>query len=159
MASLIAGAALAPDLGRAASAGRGAVGPLAPNGRPWPSGSGYIEAYPLLNRTGLSEVTVDNRAHPAAMFVKLMALDGPTRLPVRSFLVAAGSRFTLANLTTGTYELRFQDVNSGVSMRSSPFILEEVSTPTGLQHSSITIVLDAPGQGSARSYSLSDSEF
>ncbi len=153
-----AGTGVVPDPAAAPSA-RWVGGSLAPNGRPWPSGSGYVDAYPQLNKSGLSEVTVDNRARRSPMFVKLMTLDGSTPLPVRSFLVAAGGRFTLTTLTSGTYELRYRDIGSGASMRSSPFILEEISTPVGLQPSSITIALDAPGQGGARSYSMGDGEF
>ena len=163
-AALGAGAGFVPEAAAATASpgpsGMGAPGSLAPNGRPWPAGSGYVDAYPQLNKSGLSEVIVDNRARHAPMFVKLMTLDGSTTpLPVRSFLVAAGGRFTLAALTSGTYELRYRDISSGSSMRSSPFILEEISTPNGLQPSSITITLDAPGQGGARSYSMGDGEF
>lgn len=133
--------------------------PLAPNGRPWPAGSGYVDAYPQLNGTGLSQVTADNRQNAHEMFVKLVSLDGPTPLAVRTFKVAAGTRFTLVGVTGGTYDLRYRDLSTGLVVRTPAFILEEVSTPQGLQPSAPSITLDPTGNGNLRNFALNENEF
>lgn len=103
----------------------------APNGRPWPTRSAYLEGYPQMNKGGLSEVMIDNTHNDTDMFAKLVSLDGPSALPVRTFFVAARSRFVLGDLTIGTYDLRYRNLASGGLLRSPAFILEEVRTAGG----------------------------
>ena len=131
----------------------------APNGEHWPARSGYVDGYPQLNKGGLSEVTVDNSANDADMFAKLVALDGPSALPVRTFFVAARSRFTLVALSIGTYDLRYRNLASGGLLRSPAFILEEVAMAGGTQHSAPTVKLYKSGDGSLQTYALGDAEF
>jgi hypothetical protein len=107
----------------------------APNGQRWPVRSGYVDGYPQLNRGGLSEVTLDNGRNDADVFAKLVALDGPTPLPVRTVFVAARGRLTLDGLAAGSYDLRYRNLSSGGLSRSPAFILEEVPTARGTQHS------------------------
>ncbi|MES3013051.1 MAG: J domain-containing protein [Pseudomonadota bacterium] len=133
--------------------------PAAPNGRPWPSQSGYVDGYPLTNTGGLSEVLVDNAGNDTDMFAKLVSLDGPSALPVRTFFIAARSRFTLSGLTIGTYDLRYRNLASGGLLRSPAFILEEVRTAGGTQHSMPTMKMYKTSDGSLQTYSLGDAEF
>ena len=121
--------------------------------------SGYVDGYPQMNQGGLSEVMVDNSHNGTDVFAKLVSLDGPTAFPVRSFFVAAHSRFTLAGLATGTYDLRYRNLASGGLLRSPAFILEEVSTARGTQHSVTTVKLHQAADGSLQTYSLGDAEF
>ena len=131
----------------------------APNGLPWPSRSGYVEGYAQINKGGLSEVLVDNSENDTDMFAKLVSLDGPSALPVRSFFVAAHSRFTLADLTIGTYDLRYRNLASGGLQRSPAFILEEVRTADGTQHSRPTMKMYKASDGSLQTYSLGEAGF
>lgn len=131
----------------------------APNGQRWPAASGYVDGYPQMNQGGLSEVMVDNSHNGTDVFAKLVSLDGPTAFPVRSFFVAAHSRFTLTGLATGTYDLRYRNLASGGLLRSPAFILEEVSTARGTQHSATTVKLHQAADGSLQTYSLGDAEF
>lgn len=133
--------------------------PTAPNGQPWPAGSGYIVGYEKLNDGGLSEITVDNSKNDSDMFVKLFSLDGATAQPVRSFLVLARSRFTLARLTTGTYDVRYRNLANGALLRSPALILEEVRSDRGTQHSSTTVRLYLPGEGAMHTYALGEADF
>ncbi len=133
--------------------------PAAPNGRPWPSRSGYVDGYPQINTGGLSQVLVDNAENDTDMFAKLVSLDGPSALPVRTFFVAARSRFVLADLTIGTYDLRYRNLASGGLLRSPAFILEEVRTAGGTQHSRPTLKMYKSSDGSLQTWSLGDAEF
>lgn len=132
---------------------------LAPNGRPWPAHSGYLEGFPQVSKGGESEVVIDNAANDADMFAKLVALDGPTPSPVRTFFVAAHSHFTLENVVTGTYDLRYRNLASGTLARSPALILEEVATAHGVQHGRATVKLYQSATGNMLSYSLSESDF
>lgn len=133
--------------------------PTAPNGRPWPSRSGYVDGYPQTNTGGLSEVLVDNAENDTDMFAKLVSLDGPTALPVRTFFVAARSRFVLTELRIGTYDLRYRNLASGGLLRSPAFILEEVRTEAGTRQSMPTMKMYNTSDGSLQTYSLGDAEF
>jgi curved DNA-binding protein CbpA len=132
--------------------------PVAPNGQPWPARSGYVEGYEQKNRGGLSEVTIDNTPNDADMFVKLVSLDGPSAVPVRTFFVAARGRFTLADLRIGTYDLRYRNLASGALARSPAFILEEVRT-TGSPRNATTLRLHRAGDGGMQTYSMGEGEF
>lgn len=131
----------------------------APNGRNWPGSSSYVEGYPQTNAGGLSEVMVDNSQNDVDMFAKLVSLDGPSALPVRTFFVAARGRFTLGGLRIGTYDLRYRNLSSGGLLRSPAFILEEVATERGMQHSTPTMKLYPGGDGNLQTYALGDAEF
>ena len=131
----------------------------APNGERWPAHSGYIAGYGQMNQGGLSEITVDNTHNDIDMFVKLVSLDGTSPAPVRTFFVSARSRFTLAALTTGTYDLRYRNLASGGLARSPALILEEVTTARGTQHSALTVKLYQSADGSLQAYALGDADF
>jgi hypothetical protein len=134
--------------------------PNAPNGHPWPARSGYVEGYPQLNRGGLSDVTVDNSRNDVDMFAKLVSLDGPVAVPVRTVFVAAHARFKLAGLSIGTYDLRYRNLATGALLRTPAFILEEVPTAAAAgQRNATAIPLYAAGSGNLQTYELGESEF
>jgi hypothetical protein len=133
--------------------------PSAPNGQAWPTRSGYVDGYPQLNRGGLSDVTIDNSRNDADMFAKLVSLDGPIALPVRTVLVTAHGRFKITGLSIGTYDLRYRNLATGGLLRAPAFILEEVPTATAGQHNATTVPLYAAGTGNMQTYELGESEF
>ena len=133
--------------------------PSAPNGQAWPARSGYVDGYPQLNRGGLSDVTIDNSHNDADMFAKLVSLDGPTALPVRTVFVAAHDRFKITGLNIGTYDLRYRNLATGGLLRAPAFILEEVPTARAGQHNATTVPLYAAGRGNMQTYELGESEF
>lgn len=146
-----------------ASNGKVAAGyarsPTAPNGRPWPGHSAYLDGYVQASKGGLSEVMIDNSSSDADLFAKLVSLDGSRVFPARVFFVAAHSRFTLTGIAIGTYDLRYRNLVTGRLMRSAAFILEEIRTPHGKQKSTFTLDLNPAVAGELHSFQLGDSEF
>lgn len=151
--------AVAPPVAPVEAAPRYVRPPQAPNGRPWPTQSGYVEGYDQLNNGGESEVVIDNSHNDTDMFAKLVSLDGPTAFPVRTLMVAARGRYTVTGLSIGTYDLRYRDLGSGGLLRSPAFIVEEVHTPRGTERSVVTLRLHRAGEGHMQAYQLGDAEF
>ena len=131
----------------------------APNGQPWPEQSAYLTGYPMQNAKGLSEVKIDNSENGADMFAKLYSLDGPQPQAVRVFLVRAHSKFTLAKVTPGTYDLRYRNLDDGRLARSQFFTVEEVPTATGTRVSSVTLTLYDARNGNLQNFGLAEGEF
>lgn len=96
-----------PDCGRALHAA------LAPSGVPWPLQSGYVDGYPMVNQGDDVQVTVDNIGNPSAAFVKVYDLE--RRQNVRHVFVLARDRFKIADLATGKYEVRYQNLQLGAA--------------------------------------------
>ncbi|HWH85008.1 MAG TPA: J domain-containing protein [Burkholderiaceae bacterium] len=130
--------------------------PTAPNGQAWPAQSGYVAGYEELNTGGLSDVTIDNTANDADMFVRMVSLDGPSAVAVRTVYVAAHSHFKIGSLSVGTYDLRYRNLATGGLLRSPAFILEEVG---GTRHSATSLKLNGTGAPNMQAYALSDSDF
>lgn len=131
----------------------------APNGQPWPVSAGYVNDYPRIHANGFSTVTVDNSQNDSDVFVKLVSLDGPNAFPVRVFFIPAFGQFTLKKVTSGTYDIRYQDLSSGGLSRSEAFSLEETATYDGTQFSNITMTLYKVQNGNMQTYGLSEAEF
>jgi hypothetical protein len=131
----------------------------APNGVPWPVSAGYIQGYDLLHSNGLLMVTVDNSKNDSDVFVKLVALDAARVYPVRQFYIPAFSRFALESVSPGNYDIRYRDLGNGHLSRSESFQLEEISTYSGTQYSTITMTLYKVQNGNMQTYGLSESEF
>jgi hypothetical protein len=131
----------------------------APNGKPWPERSGYVEGFPVLHADGLSEVIVDNSRNDVDMFAKLVSLDGSRTVIVRNFLVAAHTSFAVHNLSMGSYDLRYRNLATGDLQRSQLFEVEDVKTAGGMQHSTVTMPLYASQNGNMQTFALSESEF
>lgn len=148
----------APAAGTAKRAGY-VRAPSAPNGHAWPARSGYVDGYPQLNNGGLSDVVIDNSRNDADMFAKLVSLDGPTALPVRTVFVPAHGRFKIAGLSIGTYDLRYRNLATGGLLRAPALILEEVPTGAAGQHNATTVPLYAAGTGNMQTYELGEPEF
>ncbi|AOI42831.1 hypothetical protein [Burkholderia oklahomensis] len=93
------------------------------------------------------------------MFVKLVSLDGPNAFPVRVFFIPAHGSFTLDSVTAGSYDIRYQDLNTGGRSRSEQFSLEEIPTNDGTQYSNMTMTLYKVANGNMHTYDLSADEF
>lgn len=131
----------------------------APNGEEWPIVAGYVKGFPRVHANGLSQVTVDNSQNDSDVFVKLVSLDGPQAFPVRTFYIPGHGSFTLNNVTAGTYDVRYQDLNTGGRSRSEQFSLEETPTYQGTQYSTMTLTLYKVRNGNMRTYGLAEDEF
>ncbi|RKT46807.1 J domain-containing protein [Thiocapsa rosea] len=82
---------------------------LAPNGFPWPAKAGYLEGYEILNRAGLSSITIDNSRNGADVFVKLVVCDDRKLKVARQLFIPAYGVFTLDRVTAGAYDIRGLD--------------------------------------------------
>lgn len=130
-----------------------------PNGEPWPVGAGYVDGYQQLHANGLSTVTVDNSRNDSEVFVKMVSLDGAQAYPVRQFYIPAFAKFTLEQVTAGSYDIRYRDLSSGRLSRSEPFTLHEVHNNEGAQFSNLTMTLYKVKNGNMKTYGLLETEF
>ena len=131
----------------------------APNGQPWPVSAGYVRGYEFQHIDGLSTVTIDNSLNDSDVFVKLISLDGKHAYPVRQFYIPAFGRFTLNNVTAGSYDIRYRDLSNGGLSRSESFNLKEIQIYNGTQFSNITMTLYKVQNGNMQTYDISESEF
>lgn len=132
---------------------------VAPNGQPWPVAAGYVKGYKQLHTNGLSTVMVDNSRNDSEVFVKLVSLDSAQAYPVRQFYIPAFGSFILKQVTAGSYDIRYRDLNSGGLSRSEAITVSEVHTDEGAQYSNVTMTLYKVKNGNMKTYGLSEAEF
>ena len=84
---------------------------VAPNGEPWPSGSGYLDGFPVGNQGQDMQIVVDNTANSSPVLVKVYDLD--RRSNVRHVYVLANQSITVDKLAAGKYEVRYQNIEVG----------------------------------------------
>jgi curved DNA-binding protein CbpA len=136
------------------------VKPLyAPNGEPWPMFASYIKGFPQLKTSGHSMITIDNSRNDSEVFVKLISLNENKAYPVRQFYIPAFAKFTLNNVSVGSYDIRYRDLVSGLLSRSESFALEETRTNEGINYSDFTLTLYKVKNGNMQTYNLSEAEF
>jgi len=129
-----------------------------PRGLPWPSESGYLPGYPVLNTSGLSMLTVDNSRSRADVLLKLVAVNGGTPVPVRTSFVRGGSSFTMDAIAPGSYDVRYQSLETGEIYRSERFVFEELKEAGGTSAGrNILTLYTVPGK--SRSVTISEREF
>ncbi|MDC8760414.1 J domain-containing protein [Janthinobacterium fluminis] len=88
-----------------------ALAQAAPNGEPWPARSGYVEGFPIGNKGGELQLTLDNANSAAPVFIRLFDLE--RRSNVRYLFIQAHEKFTVDQLTLGKYEVRYQRIEAG----------------------------------------------
>ncbi len=133
--------------------------PTAPNGQSWPAWSSYVPGYPIRKTGGLSSLTVDNSRNPSDVFLKVFSLDGGDAMPVRFALIKAGAAFEFSNIASGSFDVRYMDLDSGKISRSEPFKLEDIAEGNGTRYSRMSLTLSAMRSGNARAREISESEF
>ena len=131
----------------------------APNGRPWPVTASYLTGEPQTHTAGHSEVTIDNGQNNSDMHLKLVALEGKVARPVRQVFIPAHSKFTIKNLTPGSYDVRYRDLKYGYLSRSESMKLTETSTYRGTEYSVMTLTLYKVVNGNAATFGLAEDEF
>ncbi len=83
---------------------------MAPNGKPWPAHSGYVEGYRVDNMGGYTELTLDNSKNTAAVYVTLFDVEAGQN--VRHVFVGARDKFTLEKLIAGNYAVYPHSIGS-----------------------------------------------
>ncbi|MFD2273905.1 J domain-containing protein [Undibacterium arcticum] len=103
----------------------------APGNAPWPQHSTYLDGYPIASGGGNTRVIVDNAGNDAAILVQLFDLAG--QRSVRHAFVLPRQQFTMDNLASGNYELRYQNLYSASMPRpdcaSAPAASSAASPP------------------------------
>lgn len=96
---------------------------VAPDSKPWSDVSRYIGK--PSRHAGSCEVAIDNSQNDSDKMVKLF--DRRTERPVAvfTFFLRAHDHFTVKSIGPGTYDIRSQDLDSGVISKSEPFSLDE----------------------------------
>ncbi|WP_019451983.1 J domain-containing protein [Cupriavidus sp. BIS7] len=131
---------------------------LTPRGLPWPADSGYLPGYPVLNTSGLSMLTVDNSRSRSDVLLKLVAVNGGTPVPVRTSFVRSGSSFTMDAIAPGSYDVRYQSLDTGEIYRSERFVFEELKEAGGTSAGrNILTLCTVPGK--SRSVTITEREF
>jgi hypothetical protein len=131
----------------------------APNGEPWPTTSGYVHGFPILNADGGSQLAIDNSKNNFDVFVKLVAVTGEQPKTVRAIFVRAHSQFTARRIVSGTYEARYQQLQSGALMKSATFVFDEAAIAGGTRYSLVTLEVHSAPDETADTYPLSQEEF
>lgn len=118
--------------------------------------TGYNPSEPVLNDSGLCEVTIDNTKNDMPVYVRIW--DADAVIPVRSFYIRQGGQFTADNLDPGTYQVRYIDLyEDGTASRGSKsenFELEQIETFDGTQYSRLSLTLYKVRNGNTRTTSI-----
>jgi hypothetical protein len=128
----------------------------ADNGTPWPKISDYVVGYPITLNNGHSIITIDNSKNDVDVFVKIFLLGPGQPQPVRAIFVRARGQFNARKFPSGTYDVRYRELNSGKLMRMQPFKLEEKIIQSGVKPAQIKISLT---QNKSEAEPLSETEF
>lgn len=131
----------------------------APNQRSWPATAAELSGMPRAKAQGLSTLTVDNSSGDSDVYVKLCPVAEGRCEGYRHVFIPLGSSFTMKSITRGEYELRFQDVSTGVAARSQPISLEEQEAQNGTRYSNASMALLRPTGGNTRFSKLSSGDF
>ena len=86
---------------------------VAPNGEPWPSGTGYLDGFPMGNEGADMQIVVNNIGNDSPVLVKVYDLE--RRSNVRHVYVMANESITIDKLAAGKYEVRYQNIKVGGS--------------------------------------------
>jgi DnaJ domain len=133
---------------------------LAPNGRPWPITAGYIKGLPQKYTNGHSEITIDNGRNEGDVFVKLVSIpQGAKAFPIRQFLIPAHESFVVKKVRAGTYDVRYQDLDTGAKSGSPSFELTETAVPNGIEYTRYELTLYTVANGNMKMRPLADDEF
>ena len=132
---------------------------LDPNGKSWPSKSGYLIGTKNGNNNGLSKVTIDNSGNNSDVHCKLVYINQNTAHPVREFYILAYSKFTLNKVTKGNYDIRYRDLRTGSTFRSEAFELFETRENDGIKYHDIIMTLYMVQNGNMKTYNIPESEF
>jgi hypothetical protein len=125
---------------------------VADNGSAFPVGSGYVNGYAQSATDGSSILKVDNSKNDGNAFIKLViAGSKKSDPPIRAAFIKAGESFTMDNIKSGIYELKYQNLTSGQKSLSQSFELKE---DEGIRMTLYKVV-----NGNMSSHPIGDDEF
>lgn len=112
------------------------------NGHAWPKKASYLAGFEKLATDGYSSVTVDNSKNTSDVFLKLVSVEfGAHSKVVRVCFIPRRATFTFARISPGRYELRYQEVEDGVCLKTGTFELSEKRRLQGVEYTQIQVPL------------------
>jgi hypothetical protein len=104
-------------------------------------------------------VVIDNTQNRSDAYVKVVSVGDSEPRVVRNVFIQASDRFTVANLRAGTYEVRYQNLDSGRLLRSEVFALEESAIASGSRYSTVTLTLRTRADEAMNTFDLPKEQF
>ena len=95
---------------------------VAPNGKPWPKESGYLDDYPQDVGQAGNTLFVENIRNSSDVFAELRRKN-QTR-PLRTFFIKERSQIALDKLDAGEYVVRYRQLDSGELVESESVKLD-----------------------------------
>lgn len=132
---------------------------FAPNGSPWPTQSGYIAGYDILNNTGYSKVRVDNTKGSYDVMVKLVYHGKTMRYPVRTFYISRGEQFEVTQLNKGSYDIRYKLLETGEIFKHPTIELKEEKVGNKIRSTDFWMTLYSVVNGKIRPTRINQDEF
>ena len=80
-------------------------------------------------------------------------------MAVRLIFIKAKEKFQIKDVDQGSYDVRFQDLDSGARSRSETFTLEETHEENGVRYSVLTMTLYKIRGGNTHMRSITEDEF
>ena len=116
--------------------------------------------YPKKFTDGYSTILIDNGQNGSDVFVKIVAEPAQGKaFPIRQIFIPAHGSFVAKNVRAGTYDLRYEDLDTGDKEGTPPFPLTETLVPGGVEYSKEELTLYPTPDGSMQMHPLSDDEF
>ena len=131
----------------------------APNGDDWPKTASYIKGYIKENNNGLSKLTINNSQNNSDIFLKLCDISTKPHQRVRHIFIPAGQKFTIRNISSGIYDVRYKDLSTGENAKSESFHLEETDTTDGVNYSVVEMTIYKVLNGNMQMTKIPESEF
>lgn len=132
----------------------------APNGSPWPVEAGYVAGYPKKYTNGYSKISIDNGQNGSDVFVKIVVEPAQGKaFPIRQIFIPAHGSFVAKNVRAGTYDLRYENLDTGDKEGTQPFTLTETRVPGGVDYSRDELTLYSTPDGNMQIHPLSNDEF
>ena len=131
----------------------------APNGRPWPIKSSYLEGYPRLNIGGQAGVVADNSGGANDLLVKLIDCDRVPMVAVRIGFVKAKGELQMEQVKPGHYDIRYLNLGNGRIRKSDPFEVTLKATAKGMEYMGWRIGLFAKVDGNAHHEDIGPGDF
>jgi hypothetical protein len=128
-------------------------------GVPYPTKTGYIKKCPASSIGGYSSVTVDNSQNDSDVFVKLFSLTTTPPKAASVFFIRARDTFTVTDIQTGNYDVRYRDLKSGGLSRTEQFDLQEIRSERGVKFSKLRLTLYKVLDGNMQIQPISENEF
>lgn len=108
---------------------------IAPNGKEFPAGTGYLTDYPIHNRFGHLNIKINNMQGKSNIAVFLYHLRSYDSKPSdehkqlsRAAYVQAGYEFDFTELQSGHYQLEWVDLSTKKAYRNQPFLIYQDNT-------------------------------